>query len=458
MRGKLVFYGAPQEALQHVKAESFKDLYDKLETPIEEKLAKLGPLAPNASNQQKAQYKLQRETISEEVAEEWKQRFIKTEQYRRNILEPLSGLERGAQVKPPHKQRQTIFGAIRQWFTLSRRYAEVLNRDKFNLFILYAQAPIIGLLTFLVTGAKSPRDFPFFILAIVAIWFGTSVSAREIIRERAVYTRERMVNLGLLPYVCSKLFNLSFIVSLQCILLFGAMKFLSLANHFVPVIGFSIPPSSLSILDILFSFGQLIVMIMTGMVGVALGLFISAIVKTSEMATSLVPLILIPQILFAGLIGVPTGLSKVIGLAMPATWSFDEMKRLSRLGILRDDGDGGLYKDIERLNEKNIENAEAKLKKFREDANADLKSYEKEMREYIQKIQSGDTSATPPASPKIGEAPKISQAEKIPEDLSKYIDFKHPWMHELINPIILIIMFFGLVLMTVIALRLQDIG
>src|SRR2546425_1292077 len=29
MRGKLVFYGAPQEALAHVKAESFKDLYDK---------------------------------------------------------------------------------------------------------------------------------------------------------------------------------------------------------------------------------------------------------------------------------------------------------------------------------------------------------------------------------------------------------------------------------------------
>jgi ABC transport system ATP-binding/permease protein len=31
MRGKLVFYGKPQEALAHVEAESFKDLYDKLE-------------------------------------------------------------------------------------------------------------------------------------------------------------------------------------------------------------------------------------------------------------------------------------------------------------------------------------------------------------------------------------------------------------------------------------------
>ena len=39
MRGKLVFYGAPQEALAHIKAESFKDLYDKLEGPIDQQVA-----------------------------------------------------------------------------------------------------------------------------------------------------------------------------------------------------------------------------------------------------------------------------------------------------------------------------------------------------------------------------------------------------------------------------------
>ena len=39
MRGKLVFYGKPDEALAHVGAESFKELYDKLEAPIAERLA-----------------------------------------------------------------------------------------------------------------------------------------------------------------------------------------------------------------------------------------------------------------------------------------------------------------------------------------------------------------------------------------------------------------------------------
>src|SRR5216110_1941685 len=102
---------------------------------------------------------------------------------------------------------------------------------------------------------------------------------------------------------------------------------------------------------------QFAVIIITAMVGIALGLLVSALVKTSEMATSLVPLILIPQILFSGLFGVPAGASKVAGLIMPATWSFDTMKRFSGLNTLEDDegtGRKGYYKIIEDKNNKLI--------------------------------------------------------------------------------------------------------
>src|SRR5690606_7948986 len=34
MRGKLVYYGAPDEALEYLGAKSFKELFDKLEEPI----------------------------------------------------------------------------------------------------------------------------------------------------------------------------------------------------------------------------------------------------------------------------------------------------------------------------------------------------------------------------------------------------------------------------------------
>src|SRR3989441_3868609 len=101
MRGKLVFYGAPQEALAHVKAESFKDLYDKLEAPVEERIAQMPALPPNASKSQKQASKRQREQIAEEVADEWKRKFQATEQYRRNVVEPLSGLPRDGRAAAP---------------------------------------------------------------------------------------------------------------------------------------------------------------------------------------------------------------------------------------------------------------------------------------------------------------------------------------------------------------------
>ena len=67
----------------------------------------------------------------------------------------------------------------------------------------------------------------------------------------------------------------SLIVGLQCILLFGTMK----AFHYAGMM--KLPPDSLA--D---SIAQLLTMILTGIVGIALGLFVSAIVRTSEMATS----------------------------------------------------------------------------------------------------------------------------------------------------------------------------
>lgn len=449
MRGKLVFYGAPQEALAHVKAESFKDLYDKLEAPIEQQLASLAPLPANATKGQKSAHKKQREQVSEQVAEDWKKKFQATEQYRRNVVDPLSGLPRDGRAAAPPKRRMSIFDSVRQWGTLTRRYIEVLTRDKFNLLILFGQAPIIAFLTFLVVGDKLPRDFPYFVMALVAIWFGTSVASREVIRERAVYTRERMVNLRLLPYVGSKLFVLAMIVSLQCLLLYGSLKFFHYTG-LMNVPGWAIP--------------QVTIMLITAMVGIALGLFISAIVKTSEMATSMVPLILIPQILFCGLVGVPENTARVISTVVPATWAFDGIKRFSTLDTLDEEGsdpDGpnkgkGLYKHYEELNDDHIAKAREDVEKYKKDAEDDSKDYERKMKDHIEDMKRG-VQSTEPTAPKLKPVPEIHEADKIPDDLSNYINFLHPWGNILLDPLVLIVMFFGLVIATVIALRAQDI-
>jgi ABC transport system ATP-binding/permease protein len=449
MRGKLVFYGTPQEALAHVKAESFKDLYDKLEAPVDQQVAAMPVLPPNATKSQKQAAKQQREQIAEHVADDWKLKFQQTEAYRRNVVEPLSVLPRDGRAAAPAKRRPSVVDTVRQWGTLTRRYLEVLSRDKFNLAILFGQGPIIALLTYLVVAAKLPRDFPYFVLALVALWFGTSVASREIIRERAIYTRERMVNLGLLPYVGSKLFVLGLIVAFQCLLLFVSLKFMHYTG-LMSLPGWAIP--------------QLAIILITAAVGIALGLFVSAVVKTSEMATSLVPLILIPQILFCGLVGVPEGASKAIGTLMPATWAFDGLKQFSTLDTLDEEGSNpkgknkgrGLYKHYEEVNDTNIDKARDDVANYKKDAEADIKSYETKMKDYIKDLQAGKQEDQPKV-PQLKKVPEVSGAEKLPEDLSDYISFLHPWGHWLLDPFALLVMFFSFVIATIITLRAQDI-
>ncbi len=423
MRGKLAFYGKPDEALKHLGAESFKDLYDKLEEPIEQKLRQNG----NANRME----------ITERVSEDWKQKFTQTPQYQKNVYSPLKELGKLQSSGVQKKSRLGIFGSIRQWLTLARRYWEVLFRDKSTLFILFAQAPIIAIMIYFVMGENQPRDFAYFVLSLVAVWFGTSIAAREIIRERPVYNRERMVNLGLIPYIFSKLFILGIIVGVQCLLLFLPLKFLDITG-LMPMPGqfLGIP--------------QFFVMLLTAGVGIALGLLISALVKTSEMATSLVPLILIPQILFSGLVGVPSGINKVVGLAMPATWSFDTMKRYSTLDTLEEEGavnGRGLYKNIEKENDKIIADAKKDLDVYKKDADEKLDDFEKDLK-----------SGKNVSAPALDDPPKIADAKKIPENLSGYVSFLHPWMHEIVNQFVLMLMFFMLVIATLILLRLQDIG
>ena len=214
---------------------------------------------------------------------------------------------------------------------------------------------------------------------------------------------------------------------------------------------------------------QFWVMLLVAAVGISLGLLISALVKTSEMATSLVPLILIPQILFSGLVGIPYGISRVGSMIMPATWAFDTMKRFSDLGVLREDDDKdkkkdcsgstpcGLYESIESQNDKIITDAKKDINEYRDDAKKDMDKYKDDMEDYQSRAARGDTSNKPKA-PEMKEAPKIKDAVNIPKNLSNKVDFLHPWMNEIVNQIVLMLMFLMMVFGTLIVLRMQDIG
>jgi ABC-type multidrug transport system ATPase subunit len=453
MRGKLVFYGTPSEALEFVGARSFIDLYNKLEEPVEAELENLAPLPSHATKSQQRAHERRCEEIADTVAEDWRRRFTSTALYHRYIAQPLSLVNQEAESTSIRSRRRGVVDAILQWVTLVRRYTAVMARDKLNLLILLGQAPIIAVLIYVVVGKNEPRDFAYFILALVSVWFGTSVAARELVKERPIFERERMVNLGLLPYVASKLFVLSFIVGFQTTLLFVTVKLFAFFGL-------------ISLPGLLFGLPQLLTMALTGFVGIALGLFISALVKTSEVATSLVPLVLIPQILFAGLVAVPTGVSKVVGAVMPATWSYDELKRLSSLDTLQPEGSDvegpnkgrGLYKHIEDLNKENFTRANNQLNEYKQSVTEALKAQERRAQQTRNSskrpavVNEGTSTPTAPSPP-----PPIPTPQELSEDLSNYVSFKHPWGSLVLDAAVLIAMFFTLLFATLIALRVRDI-
>jgi hypothetical protein len=141
------------------------------------------------------------------------------------------------------------------------------------------------------------------------------------------------------------------------------------------------------------------------------------------------------------------------------------MKRFSTLDTLEQEGaavDGstnglGLYKFIETENEKIIADAKSDVDVYRADAKSGMDKYKDEMEDYLKKMQQAEIPKKP-VQPEIKPAPQIRDAVKVPENLSRYVNFLHPWMHEILNQIVLMLMFFMLVIATLIVLRLQDIG
>jgi hypothetical protein len=210
---------------------------------------------------------------------------------------------------------------LRQLAILARRYADLSAQDSRNLLILLLQAPIIGMLLLLVAKADaivgrnafaSEAKKVLFMLATVAVWFGIINAAREIVKEAPIYRRERLANLRIGPYLLSKVLILTLLVVVQSALL---LALLSLKVSFPAQGAIMFAPVELYITTFL-----------TSLAGLALGLALSASASTPDRATSLVPLALIPQILFAGVIfslGEGITIQRLLSWLTISRWAMD---------------------------------------------------------------------------------------------------------------------------------------
>lgn len=287
VEGRLAFHGPPREARDYFEIGHMVALYTRLK---------------------------------EKPAEEWQSSFRASEAHASRIEQPQATAAVPAPQRPPAATLAAPVppGGLRQLGILARRYLETLTRDARNAGLLVAQAPLIaGLIGLSMLYGSSdvayakPKNMLLFLLALTSVWFGCSNAARELVKERAIYNRERMVALRVAPYVLSKLLVLAALAAVQCTL------FLLILD-----LWFGIPGSSM----LLFAS-----MLLASVVGILMGLALSALASSADRAMTLLPLLLIPQVLFT----IPSvhmdmkGPAGLIARAMPTWWGYDLLRRVA---------------------------------------------------------------------------------------------------------------------------------
>jgi ABC-type multidrug transport system ATPase subunit len=256
-RGRLVYYGPPGEASTYFGVRRLSDVYELIESsPVEQ----------------------------------WAERCRQSSQYRTYVLDRLSEpAETDDVVRTSNILAATSPNPWFDWLqmrTLMRRYLDLIVSDRKNVLILMLQAPVIALiigLVFSTEGLPAVRAASesqiAFILVLSAIWFGSLNSARELVKELPVYLRERSVNLGIAPYLLSKLLPLVALCLIQCTMLLGIVSLLV-----------DLPGNFLERLASLF---------LTGMAATGMGLAVSAVVDSNDKAVAMAPILLIPQVVLS---------------------------------------------------------------------------------------------------------------------------------------------------------------
>jgi ABC transport system ATP-binding/permease protein len=206
---------------------------------------------------------------------------------------------------------------VRQTTTLIGRYAHTLGRDRRTVGALLGQAPLIGLLIamlyprdVLALPDTSPtRSAQFmFLLVTAALWLGLIDSCREIVKERAIILRELAVGVRLDAQIVAKAVILFAIAAVQCVLLLAVVV--------------ALRPFHSSFAGLAEVFGLLVV---TSWAMVGVGLLVSTLARSVDQATSVIPLLLIPQLLFGGALVAFERMGTVIKVLADVTvsrWAF----------------------------------------------------------------------------------------------------------------------------------------
>jgi len=261
-RGKLAYFGPAEEMLAYFNCKRPLEVYYLL--------------APPGSGRAE----------EDRIAEEWKQRYLTSaycaEHVRRPIEEALlSGMTSLSPAVEAAKESSKGTSWLTQTRTVLARQVALRIGDLPSMATLLLPPAALGILVcFMKAGPNEPMTL--LITILVAMWFSCSANVREVVDEWSIYRRERQRNLRLTSYLSAKLAYLAGVAGGQsfvfiCILIIGG----ALQGHFLSV---------------------WMMMWIIGIQGGLIGLLISSLAPTSEKALYAFPLVMIPELLLAGLL------------------------------------------------------------------------------------------------------------------------------------------------------------
>lgn len=252
-KGRLTFFGRPEEAKRFFGVESFERIY-RVE-------ARKSP-------------------------EEWREEYEASSGFRVHAeqserLRITKGLGR--------------LDLVRQCGVLVRRNVRVFLADKLNVMVL-GLGPAVAYLLCMLASAESVSDaathagkqFKLCVGSTVIMYFlGIFGSVREIVKELEIYHHEHFSTVEILPYVASKLIPLAML---------GAVQTAGVGWILTEYGGMAVSGPVLHFYGLLF---------LTYLAAMTTGLAVSAAVRTSDLAIMIMLFLVIPQVLLGGGISGP---------------------------------------------------------------------------------------------------------------------------------------------------------
>ncbi|MEM8857451.1 MAG: FHA domain-containing protein [Chloroflexota bacterium] len=367
--GRLVYFGPPDEAPDFFGTEDFADIYSSLSAPASE------VEFPEKWRDLSADLIYKHPEFT--AAQVWEQIYRYSSQFRQYV----EGRQAQVEFNRTDRQHEIQKGTLQvsfwdQFQVLSGRYISLIRRDRLSLIILLAVMPIIGILLLLMADrhdlvgespevireiiqdsigdqwlAGDPDDTEasyqhvyqvannaeriIFMLALAAGLLGLFAGAYEIVKESAIYRRERLVNLRIMPYLSSKLVVLFAFAVLQCLLL-------------LIVVAIRVDYPSAGVL-MYAPFEMYITLVLATLASLCLGLFISSIVRSSNTVIYAILVIVFLQIMFSGAIFKLPAASEFISWATTTRWTLEALGSSIDIEGLRDRGGGCLESNQEIL-------------------------------------------------------------------------------------------------------------